>query len=83
MAKPNKKLPECVVKIVCAGCGAKLFKYHKNGKGALVKCFKERVAVDYCENACYCPNCHQMFAREQIIRGAAAYKIIGGKARID
>ena len=82
MAKPNKKLPERVVKIQCTQCKATLFKYHKNGKGALVKCFKERIALDYCESPCECPSCRQVFAREQLIRGTVAYKIIGGKATI-
>lgn len=83
MAKPNKRLPERVVEIVCTGCKTRLFKYHKNGKGALVKCFKERIASDYCIIPCHCPSCEQVFAREQMIRGAVAFKIIGGKAKIN
>lgn len=82
MAKPNKRLPERVVDIVCTKCKTRLFKYHKNGKGALVKCFIERISNNYCTEPCICPSCGQVFARENMIRGIAAYKIIGGKAKI-
>lgn len=79
MAKPNKKLPEKSVDIFCAKCKATLYKYKKGGKGSLVKCFKERITKDYTKQPCTCPNCQQVFARETLIRGAPAYKIIGGK----
>ncbi|MDE3270610.1 hypothetical protein [Pseudoalteromonas sp. G4] len=82
MAKPNKRLPERVVDIICTSCKTRLYKYHKNGKGSLVKCFKERIAKDFCDVSCICPTCGQEFAREQMIRGSVAYKIIGGKAKI-
>lgn len=79
MAKPRKKLPARAVDIFCANCKAKLFKYRKGGKGALVKCFIERITENYTEVPCHCPNCEQAFARETMIRGTPAYKIIGGK----
>jgi len=79
MAKPNKKLPTKTVDIFCKNCQQQLFKYHKGGKGALVKCFKERVAQDYTVNPCICPKCEQVFARETLVRGTPAYKMIGGK----
>ncbi|MCH1918204.1 hypothetical protein L9G15_02035 [Shewanella sp. A3A] len=82
MAQPNKKLPARTVDISCAKCNAAIFKYHKGGKGALVKCFIERIAENYTEQACHCPGCGQAFARETLIRGAPAYKIIGGKVRM-
>lgn len=82
MAKPRAKLPQQVVTVICSQCKQVLFKYHKNGKGSLVKCFIERIAKNYCQKACYCPKCDTQFAREQLIRGAPAYKIIGGKAHI-
>lgn len=47
MAKPNKKQPSKTVEIYCAKCKAQLYKYRKGGKGALVKCFKERIVEDY------------------------------------
>ena len=79
MAKPNKKGPTQTVEIFCAKCKAILFKYRKGGKGALVKCFKERIVTDYTTTACRCPKCDQIFARDTLIRGAPAYKFIGGK----
>ncbi|WP_407330369.1 hypothetical protein [Enterovibrio sp. 27052020O] len=82
MAKPNKKLPTRSVDIVCGKCKTRLFKYKKGGKGALVKCFKERIVVDYTTRPCACPNCGVVFARETLVRGTPAYKIIGGKAAL-
>lgn len=80
MAKPRKKLPEKSVDIYCSKCNAKLFQYKKGGKGALVKCFKERITKNFTEIPCICPGCQQEFARETLVRGTPAYKIIGGKA---
>ena len=79
MAKPNKKQPTKAVMIYCAKCKTQLFKYRKGGKGALIKCFKERIIDDFTETACVCPNCGQVFAREGLVRGTPAYKMIGGK----
>ena len=79
MAKPNKKGPSKTVDIFCAKCRCQLFKYRKGGKGALVKCFKERISQDFTTEACKCPSCLQIFARETLIKGTPAYKIIGGK----
>ncbi|WCP68686.1 hypothetical protein LYZ37_19320 [Vibrio tubiashii] len=79
MAKPNKKQPSKTVEIYCAKCKIQLFKYRKGGKGSLVKCFKERIVSDYTEQPCICPQCGGEFARETLIRGTPAYKIIGGK----
>ncbi|MCG7533226.1 hypothetical protein MHM98_18010 [Psychrobium sp. MM17-31] len=79
MAKPNKKGPTKTVDIFCQSCKAQLYKYRKGGKGALVKCFVERISQDYTQTPCQCPNCQQVFARETLIRGVAAYKMIGGK----
>ncbi|MDP2562015.1 hypothetical protein [Psychrobium sp. 1_MG-2023] len=79
MSKPNKKLPQKAVKIFCFNCRALLYKYRKGGKGSLVKCFKERITEDYTSVSGMCPECEQQFARETMIRGAPAFKIIGGK----
>ncbi|MDI3322792.1 hypothetical protein QKW35_00240 [Pontibacterium granulatum] len=79
MAKPNPKGPVKTVDIVCARCKTKLYRYRKGGKGALVKCFKERISEDFTETPCTCPGCGQVFAREALIRGTPAYKVIGGK----
>ncbi|WP_068546915.1 hypothetical protein [Thalassotalea crassostreae] len=79
MAKPNKKLPQKSVDIQCSSCKARLFKYKKGGKGALIKCFKERIVKDYTVTPCTCPNCQSVFARETLVRGTPAYKIVGNK----
>lgn len=79
MAKPNKKQPSKTVNIYCAKCKAQLFKYRKGGKGALVKCFKERIVEDFTNKPCFCPDCGGEFARDTLVRGTPAYKIIGGK----
>lgn len=82
MAKPNKKGPRRTVQISCAGCKAPLFKYRKGGKGALVKCFIERIVDDHTTTPCECPGCGQPFARETMMRGTPAYKMIGGKVHM-
>jgi len=79
MAKPNKKQPTKTVDIYCSKCRCHLFKYRKGGKGALVKCFKERIVTSYVTTSCHCPNCNTQFARETVIKGVPAYKTIGGK----
>ncbi|QLE84810.1 MULTISPECIES: hypothetical protein [Shewanella] len=79
MAKPNKKGPTRTVDIFCANCKALLYKYRKGGKGALVKCFKERIVSDHTLTACTCPQCQQVFARDTLVRGTPAFKMIGGK----
>lgn len=82
MAKPNKKGPVKTVEIYCAKCKTKLLKYRKGGKGALIKCFKERIVDDLTLVPGQCPNCQQIFGRDMLIRGTPAYKIIGGKVLI-
>jgi hypothetical protein len=79
MAKPNKKGPSATVDIFCSQCKNQLFKYRKGGKGALVKCFKERITKDFTTKPCFCPNCEKQFARDTLVRGTPAFKIIGGK----
>ncbi|WP_025556263.1 hypothetical protein [Vibrio parahaemolyticus] len=79
MAKPNKKQPSKTVEIYCAKCKAQLYKYRKGGKGALVKCFKERIVEDYTQTPCFCLGCGQEFARDTLVRGTPAFKMIGGK----
>lgn len=82
MAKPNAKGPVRTVQIYCAKCKFQLFKYRKGGKGALVKCFKERIVEDYTLEEGICPSCQKQFARDTLIRGAPALKIVGGKVTI-
>jgi hypothetical protein len=82
MAKPNKKGPTKTVDIYCTKCKTHLLKYRKGGKGTLVKCFKERISQDFTAIPCTCPGCETVFAREALIKGTPAYKIIGGKVRV-
>ncbi|MDH5927972.1 hypothetical protein L8S13_16780 [Vibrio lentus] len=79
MAKPNKKQPTKTVQIFCSKCKTQLFKYRKGGKGALVKCFKERIVEDFTKDPCVCPECGIEFARDTLVRGTPAYKFVGGK----
>ncbi|OEF10535.1 hypothetical protein [Vibrio genomosp. F10] len=79
MSKPNKKQPARTVDVYCAKCKTPLYKYRKGGKGALVKCFQERIVTDFTVELGICPKCGISFARETIIRGMPANKIIGGK----
>jgi len=82
MAKPNKKAPEKSVDIYCNKCRAPLFKYKKGGKGALIKCFKSRIVKDFTLTPCVCPGCDIVFARETLIRGMPAFKMVGGKVTV-
>jgi len=79
MAQPSKKGPSTTVKISCAKCGVFLYKYRKGGKGALVKCFVERIEEDAANGSLMCPGCGIEFARAAMIRGRPANKIVGGK----
>ena len=82
MAKPNKKDPTKTVNIFCAKCRSQLFKYRKGGTGSLVKGFKERITQDFTNESCVCPTCNSTFARETLIRGVLAFKIIGEKVSV-
>jgi|TARA_R110002153_G_scaffold142654_2_gene293739 hypothetical protein len=79
MAKPNSKAPSKSVSIFCSNCQHQLFRYKKGGKGALIKCFKERITQDFTTQAGICPACETVFARDMLIRGTPAFKMIGGK----
>jgi hypothetical protein len=79
VAKPNKKGPTKTVDVYCKACKCLLFKYRKGGKGALLKCFKERISQNFTKTPCVCPQCDTLFARDCLIRGTPAFKMIGGK----
>lgn len=68
-----------VIKIYCMSCRTLLYKYHKVGKGHLVKCYKSRIVKDYTKGDLRCPECDEKFARERMIHGKPANKIIQGK----
>ena len=65
--------------IHCTKCRILLYRYRKGGTGALVKCFVERIAEDRTAGDLRCPGCGQEFARERMISGKPAHKIIQGK----
>jgi hypothetical protein len=67
------------IKIYCSQCRTLLYKYQKAGTGDLVKCFKDKILKDFTGGDMNCPNCHSHFAREAMIRGKPAHKIIQGK----
>ncbi len=67
------------IAVLCARCGALLYRYRKGGTGGLVKCLPERIAEDRTKGDMRCPGCGQEFARPRMIGGRPAHKIIGGK----
>ena len=67
------------ISIYCARCKTLLYKYHKGGRGGLVKCFVEGIVEDRTEGDLKCPGCQQEFARFKMIQGRPAHKIIQGK----
>jgi hypothetical protein len=79
MAKPHKKGPTSTVDVYCSQCKTQLYTYRKGGKGSLVKCFKERISKDFTTTPGVCPGCGRTFARDTLVRGTPAFKMIGGK----
>jgi phage FluMu protein Com len=67
------------IKIYCQKCNTLLYKYHKEGPGHLIKCYRSRIIKDYTAGDLSCPKCGTVFAREAMIHGKPAYKIIQGK----
>lgn len=78
MARKKKKRVY-TIKIFCANCGTLLCKYRKEGPGHLVKCYKDGIIKDYTNGDLRCPKCGVQFAREAIVHGRPANKIIQGK----
>lgn len=67
------------ISIFCAQCKTLLYKYHKGGRGGLVKCLLARIAEDHTKGDMHCPGCGQEFARFKMYGGQPAHKIIQGK----
>jgi hypothetical protein len=67
------------IKVYCTNCKTLLYKYYKAGDGLLVKCYKERIKEDHTNGNRKCPVCQEQFARERMIHGKPAHKIIQGK----
>lgn len=97
MAAPSRKIDSFqTVSIECSKCRCLLFKYKKkNGlKSNLVKAYIERIVADP-ENLLsardttgssptnwQCPSCGSGFARDALIHGRPALKMVGGKVRM-
>lgn len=77
MAKNKAKI--YVIDVVCSKCQALLYKYAKEGPGALLKCYVSNIRVDNTRGDRRCSECGQDFAREAMIHGRPAHKIIQGK----
>ena len=46
----------------------------------MVKIYDERIVKDYTEgDKQHCPQCGEQFAREAMVHGRLAYKVISGK----
>ena len=67
------------ISIFCLRCRTKLYTYKKGGTGGLVKCIVERIVEDHTAGDLRCPKCGQEFARERMMSGKPAHKIIQGK----
>ncbi|MDE4908840.1 hypothetical protein L0665_09495 [Methanogenium marinum] len=51
-----------MITVLCASCGAKLFRYQKIGKGRLLHCWKNRISSNHTVREgddVYCPKCGQ------------------------
>ncbi|MAG44691.1 hypothetical protein CL633_02275 [bacterium] len=75
----NSKQKIRVLKIFCQKCKAHLYKYHKQGAGKLIKCYKDMIIRDFTNNDLKCQECGQQFARHAIIHNRPSNKIISGK----
>jgi DNA-directed RNA polymerase subunit M/transcription elongation factor TFIIS len=71
-----------VIKVYCRKCGTLLYKYRKEGRGHLIKCYKSNILRDFTNGDLKCPKCGEEFAKEAIIHGRPANKIIQGKVFI-
>jgi len=80
MSKNRTKI--YVIEVVCAKCGTMLYRYAKEGAGQLLKCYISGVREDNTKGDRRCPKCGQEFAREAMIHGRPAHKIIQGKVNI-
>ncbi|MEJ2629504.1 MAG: hypothetical protein P8078_13250 [bacterium] len=59
-----------------------MYKYHKAGNGFLVKCYRNKIKHDFTKGDLRCPVCGEQFARERMIQGKLAHKIIQGKVYV-
>lgn len=76
---PRERVERRTISIHCARCRTLLYKYRKGGRGGLVKCIVERIVEDFTHGDLKCPGCGQAFARDRMMGGRPAHKIIQGK----
>lgn len=67
------------LKVFCQKCQSQLYKYHKQGAGQLIKCYKDMIVKDFTKGDLKCPKCGEQFARDAIIHNRPSNKIIGGR----
>lgn len=75
----KKKQKTHTIKVYCEKCKTLLYRYRKEGEGHLIKCYKDGITKDNTNGDLKCPNCGETFAREAMIHGRPANKIIQGK----
>lgn len=77
----SRKRNEYNIDVYCSECRTQLYRYRKDEKGHLVKCYRDSILKDFtdAENPLHCHECGIEFAREAMIHGKPAYKIIQGK----
>jgi hypothetical protein len=76
-----------VIKVQCQ-CGRLLFKYHKGGRGRLIKCYLEEIRRDYVGidksalgSQPECPGCGKELGIVRLVRGRPALKINHGTVK--
>ena len=67
------------IDVYCSQCRSHLYRYLKEGEGHLIKCYQSNILEDETKEPRHCPECSSEFAREAMIHGRPAYKIIQGK----
>lgn len=77
-----KKTQTYVIMVHCSKCDTALYRYRKEGGGHLVKCFVSGILEDFTHKDLKCPKCDTTFAREAMIHGRPAHKMIGGKVTV-
>ena len=75
----KERVDRRTISIHCGRCRTLLYRYQKGGRGGLVKCFVERIVEDFTHGDLKCPKCGQAFARDRMMGGRPAHKIIQGK----
>lgn len=70
------------IKIYCAQCNTYLFKYRKEKRGSLVRCYIENIVEDKTGGDLKCPGCSQEFARFKMERARPSNRMIQGKTYI-